>query len=244
MSHIEPVVLFWTAAISIFTGILFGGAAAFFVGSRSVADLLRSETRTSVWRWSLTSHSFVFDRSRIRAFVHAARRRGASDALVRRAAATPIGFDPHGLVSIDLLTGPSIRRSGRGRRGPGCGCANASARRQASWTQASECLPTAGLRVPENLAVESATGDRPLGVPLYTTTWIDANYLRTSRIALVAGRIPRPALRTSAESPFRGLSEEIVINRALARPIVPDGNAVWAHRIRAVASAGFRGPRS
>jgi len=29
--HIEPAVLFWTAAISIVTGVLFGAAAAFFV---------------------------------------------------------------------------------------------------------------------------------------------------------------------------------------------------------------------
>ena len=44
--HIEPAVLFWTAAISIFTGVLFGGAAAFFVASQNVADLLRTESRT------------------------------------------------------------------------------------------------------------------------------------------------------------------------------------------------------
>src|SRR5436190_18429539 len=42
--HVEPVVLLWTAAISIFTGVLFGRAAAFFVASQNVADLLSSET--------------------------------------------------------------------------------------------------------------------------------------------------------------------------------------------------------
>ena len=139
--------------------------------------------------------------------------------------------------------GPTIRRSGRAAE-----VRDAVAQRLRETPGVLDAgigmLPTAGFRVPENLAAESATGDRPLGVPLYTTTWIDANYFRTSRVALVAGRIPSAGPSDeSPNPPFRGLSEEIVINRALARRIMPDGNAVGL-RIRALASAGFRGPRS
>src|SRR5581483_11928515 len=43
--QIDPAVLLWTGAVSMFTGVLFGSAAAFFVASQKVADLLRSETR-------------------------------------------------------------------------------------------------------------------------------------------------------------------------------------------------------
>src|SRR5262249_55419676 len=46
-ARLDPTVLAWTAGISVLTGILFGGAAAFFVSSRNVGDLLRSETRSS-----------------------------------------------------------------------------------------------------------------------------------------------------------------------------------------------------
>ena len=47
--QIDPTVLLWTGAISIFTGVLFGGAAAFFVASQNVADLLRSRWAPVSW---------------------------------------------------------------------------------------------------------------------------------------------------------------------------------------------------
>jgi hypothetical protein len=257
------VVLCWTAAISIATGVLFGGVAAVFVGSHNVADVLRNEVRTSsggnvarrmratliVGQIALSFALLVGTGLLIRSFV----------ALQDR----PIGFDARRLASIDILTPPSIRRSGRlnlireevGRRlrqTPGVVDA------------AMGTIPTAGYRVPGNLAVATPDGDRSLDVSLYTTTWITKEFFHTSGIAL-AGRLPVPGatdtLIVQAQGPaappapgssqrsaqplppppgplngpmrgstdrFRSLSEEIVINRALARRISPDGNALGA----------------
>src|SRR4029078_12557689 len=109
----EPAVLIWTGAISILTGVLFGAASAFFVASQNVGDLLRSETRASssggasrrvrssliVVEIALSFSLLVGGGLLTRAFVSLQR--------------TPLVFDPHNLVSVDVLFAPSIRRAGR-----------------------------------------------------------------------------------------------------------------------------------
>jgi predicted permease len=238
--HIEPVVLFWTASISIVTGILFGGAAALFVGSRNVVDLLRSETRT-------TSGAGVSRRIRSSLIVLeialSLTLLVGAGLLIRSFAAlqqTPMGFDPHRLVSIDILIPPVIKRAGHG---PDVRAAVEQQLREAPGVidVAVGTLPTAGFHLPGSLVTESATGDRQLGVSDYMTTWIDTNYFRTTGTALLAGRLPAAGSSDEVQTPpYRALSEEIVVNRALARRIAPDGN-VLGKRIRTVDS-GMRGP--
>ena len=224
--HIEPAVLFWTAGISVVTGLLFGGAAAFFVGSCSVADLLRSETRTlsatGVSRGVRSSFIVLEIALSITLLVGAGLLARSFTALQR----TPLGFDPHNLVSIDILISPVIKRAGRG---PEIRDAVVQRLRETPGVidAAVGTLPTAGWRVPDDLEVVGATGDRPLGVPQYTTTWISSSYFQASRITLFAGRAPAGGASDEVQAPpFRSLSEEIVVNRAFARRIVRDGNAV------------------
>ncbi|MEO6877571.1 MAG: ABC transporter permease [Gemmatimonadaceae bacterium] len=238
--HIEPVVLFWTASISIGTGILFGGAAALFVGSSNVVDLLRSETRTSsgagVSRRIRSSLIVLEIALSLTLLVGAG-------LLIRSFAAlqqTPMGFDPHNLASVDILIPPAIKRAGHG---PDVRAAVAQHLREMPGVvdAAVGTLPTAGFQLPSTLVTESATGDRPLGVSGYMTTWIDSNYFHAARIALVAGRLPVAGASDEATTPpFRAMSEEIVVNRALARRIAPDGGAL-GRRIRAT-DGGMRGP--
>jgi len=123
-------------------------------------------------------------------------------------------------------------------------------------------LPTAGYAMSDTIVVDRARGQERIGIPRHMTTWIDANYFRTAGIALSAGRTPHrgatdepplgprppagPAgsrLRTSMATPpvNRMLSEEIVVNRALARRIDPSGNVVGM-RLRTISGDDNPGP--
>ena len=264
--HIEPAVLVWTAGISVLTGVLFGGAAAFFVSSQNVADLLRSETRTSssggVSR-RIRSSLIVAEIALSFALLVAAGLLARSFAALQ---STPLGFDPHNLVSIDVLVPPSITRTGQ-RPAVRDAVTRRLAEMRGVTAAAFGMLPTAGYKASDVVVVDSPDGIRQVGIAQYMTTWIDTAYFRTSGIELLAGRAPRggpsddpppgpaPALPPPPGAPgvtprpgqpaqtFRMLSEEIVVNRALARRITPDGN-VLSRRIRTVRGPGNRMPVS
>jgi putative ABC transport system permease protein len=242
---IEPAVLFWTAGISVVTGLLFGCAAAFFVGSRNIADLIRSETRTSsgtgVSRGVRSSLIVIEMALSITLLVGAGLLTRSFTALQR----TPLGFDPHNLVSIDILIPPMIKRAGHGAE-----IRDAVVRRLREMPGVIDAavgtLPTAGWRIPGDIEVNDASGDRVLDGPPYTTTWINSNYFQANRITLVAGRAPAAGASDEVQAPpFRSWSEEIVVNRALARRIVPDGNAVGvAVRVASNGVPSSRVPKS
>jgi predicted permease len=237
--QIEPAVLLWTAIVSVLTGAVFGGAAAAFVATQNVADLLRTDSGVS-------------------SPGHAARRvRGAlmvaevalSFALLvgaglltrsfRELGRTRLGFTPHNLVSIDVLPPGSIWMS---PERPAVRAAIAARLAEVPGVTAASfgMLPTAGYRVRDVLVLDDPAGARPVGVSSVMNTWIDSAYFRTSGIALVAGRLPRAG--ASDEAPFpklpggpgppprrvpmRSMSEEIVVSRSLARRLAPDGNAL------------------
>jgi predicted permease len=249
--HIEPAVLFWTAAISIVTGVLFGSVAAIVVSSQNTADLLRSETRTS-------SGSAATRRVRATLIVAEIALSFAllvSAGLLTRSFAvlyrTRLGFDPHNLVSIDLLTTGAMRRSGRLpeiRRA----LIERLSRIPGVTSTAVGMLPTAGYRGIDTIAVDSPDGIRRLRIPEYMATRIEGDFFGTSGIALIAGRAPRrgasdeppqPAAAPLPPGPMPGpgprpqlpaarmLSEEVVVSRSLARHIAPDGNVI-GRRVR------------
>jgi predicted permease len=243
---IEPVVLFWTAAISILTGLLFGGAAAFFVSSQNVADLLRNESRSATGAGisrRLRSSLIVVEIALSFALLVAAGLLTRSFAALQK---TPMGFEPHGLVSIDLLVGPKIRRAGKAHE-----YYDAVATRLATVPGVTSVgigtLPTAGFRSEDDLVVATSDGERSLGVAQHLGTFINRDYFKATGIAIVAGRLPNsgasdappggpglpppPGAQTAMS--FRTMSEEVVISRTLARRIAPDGNAIGT-RIRAV----------
>ena len=252
--QIEPAVLLWTAAISIITGVLFGGAAAFFVASQNVADLLRSETRTSSGGATrrLRSSLIVVEIALSFALLVGGGLLARSFAALQR---TPLGFDPHNLVSVDVLISPAIARSGQKAV-----VRNAVAPRLAAMPGVSAAgfgmLPTAGYQASDAILADTPDGPRQLDVSQFMTTWIDENYFRTAGIKLLGGRTPHVGSTDEPPNPsgalppppgpglpgakpagpvqtFRTLSEEVVVNRALARRITPDGNAL-GKRIRSV----------
>ena len=242
--HIEPAVLLWTAAISIFTGVLFGGAAAFFVASQNVADLLRSGTRASsggtVSR-RVRSSLIVVEIALSFALLVGAGLLARSFIALQ---GTPLGFDPHNLVSLDVIFGPQLPREQRPS------VREAVARRLGEIpgvTAAAEgMLPTAGYQLRDAIVVDTPDGPRSIAIPQFSLMWIGADYFRTGGIALVAGRLPQPspgdAPPLSPSQPKRDLSDEVVVGRALARRIAPNGNAAGM-RIR-TAPRENRGPWS
>ena len=102
---------------------------------------------------------------------------------------TPLGFDPHNLVSVDVFFGPAIRRAGR-----------AIEVRQAILARLRETpgivgaslgtLPTAGFRDAPTLEVDTGDGPRDVGISQFQKTWIEGDYFGASRITLLAGRAP------------------------------------------------------
>ncbi|HEY4219466.1 MAG TPA: ABC transporter permease [Gemmatimonadaceae bacterium] len=242
--HIEPAVLVWTAAISIFTGVLFGGAAAFFVASQNVADLLRSETRVSSGGGAsrrVRSSLIVVEIALLFALLVGAGLLTRSFIALQR---TPLGFDPHNLVSVDVLFGrglsreqiPSIRDAVTRRLAelPGVTAA------------AQGMVPTAGIELRDAILVDTPDGPHSIAAPSFMLTWIDSGYFRTSKIVLLSGRVPLPGAGDAApltpDQPRRDLSDEVVVSHALARRIAPTGNVVGM-RIRTMPNAN-RGPWS
>jgi predicted permease len=222
---IDPVVMFWTTLVSVTTGILFGSATASFVGSCNVGDLLRGDTRTAseprftrrvrssliVGEIALSLILLVGAGLLTRSFLELNR--------------TRLGFDPDGLVSIDVVIPPVIRRNGEAASIQAA-VVDRLAHVPGVLDVAVGTLPTAGWRVPGTLSVESAAGEQNIGVTDFQTTWMDTGYFRTSRIGLLAGRLPDEQPSDMATTPPFRLSQEIVVNRALARRIVADGNVL------------------
>jgi hypothetical protein len=162
--HIEPAVLFWTAAVSIVTGILFGSVAALVVSSQNTADLLRSETRTS----SGNSATRRVRATLIVAEIAMSFALLVSAGLLTRSFAalyhTRLGFDPHNLVSIDLLTPGAIRRSGRQpevRRA----LTERVSRIPGVTSAAVGMLPMSGFRGIDTIVVDTPNGIRKLDIP-------------------------------------------------------------------------------
>jgi putative ABC transport system permease protein len=229
--RVETPVLFWTAVISVATGLLFGAASALFSGSRSVGDLLRNETRTSssgVTTGRIRSTLIVVEIAMSLVLLV------GTGLLLRSFVAlqgTPLGFDPHGLVSIDIITPQALRQQDKAvvaqaiveqlRATPGVRDAGVGT------------LPTAGWNLPGTIETDAGGVVRAVPVSQFMTTFIDKNYLRTCDIRLLEGRLPeRPVAAPGSPSPSpMSLAAEVVVNRALARRIALGGHAVGV-RIR------------
>ena len=234
--QIAPAVLFWTAGISVVTGILFGAAAAFFVGAQNVGDLLRNETRSassgSVTR-RIRSALVVGEIALSVALLV------ATGLLIRSFAAlqeTRIGFEPRKLVAIDVL-GPAIDRS---PRAPEIRDAIAARLRRIPGVvgAAVGSMPTAGWTNRSSLEVESPDGNRRVSIGQSQKAWTGEGYFDAARIGFVAGRAPLGSatdFAPDARMDINNFSAEIVVSQSLAQRIAPDGNVI-GRRLRAIAA--------
>jgi putative ABC transport system permease protein len=213
-------VLLWSAVISVGTGILFGFAPALFAGGRAVGDVLRRATHTASSGIGLRRlRSALIGGEIAMSLVLLV---GAA-LLVRSFAAlqaTPLNFEPKGLVSTNIMTffprdwsiesREALRAEmlDRLRTIPGVIEATNGMMPGLGWLQF-------------NLAAETADGQSiPLGEA--STTFITPDYFRVAGMQVVEGRLPDQEAATAQP-------REVLVNRSLANRLWGPGNAVGKH---------------
>ena len=218
--QIATPVLLWSAFISVGTGILFGFAPALFAGGRAVGDVLRRATHTAssgagvrrlrsaliVGEIALSLVLLVGAGLLVRSFI--------------ALQATPLNFEPRGLVSTNVMTAfprdwsieaRAARRAemvGRLRAIPGVSEVTTGMMPGLGWLQF-------------DLEAETADGQTvPLGEA--STTFVTQDYFRVAGMQVVEGRLPDPQAANMEP-------REALVNRSLANRLWGPGNAVGKH---------------
>jgi predicted permease len=226
---IQSPVLLWSAAISVGTGILFGSAPALLAGSRLVGDVLRSETRNA--SGGTVAHRMRSTLIVLEIAMSLVLLVGAS-LLVRSFVALqrmPLGFEPHGLVSADVMLGfrrewtPAERAARRNvlldrlRAIPGVTGISMG------------MMPGLGWHALSPLQTDPDASGQSKRITEFATVFVTPSFFRLAGMSLVDGRLPdsltwsRVADDTAPSAPA-----EVVVSRALARRFWPDGRAIGA----------------
>ncbi|HEX4684888.1 MAG TPA: ADOP family duplicated permease [Gemmatimonadaceae bacterium] len=224
--RVEPMVLLWCVAVSVFTGLLFGSAPALLSIAGSAGDVLRSESRASAGnRYAPRIRSALIVGEIAMSLLLLV----AAGLLVRSFVAlqhTPLGFDPHGLASVQVIfhRGPREQVPGKQkavleqlRAIPGVTDA-------AIGGMPGEAFGVAGERLEGDA---DATG-QSRSVAVSGVTFMSPTYFRVTRMSLLQGRVPDAE---SEVSPVIGRGPipspaEIVVNRSLAEQLWPRESAI------------------
>ncbi len=226
--RIESTVLLWSAAISIVTGILFGTLPALFAARGSVGDVLRSETRGGSGSAStrrIRSMLIVFEIAlSLVLLVNAG-------LLVRSFIAmqqVPLGFEPRGMVSLDLIMNSHMPRDLAVR----AAWRNQIVERLRAVPGVTDAaigmIPAQGYGSIATLSSDPDASGVVHSVPEYSVIFAGSNYFRVAGVRLSEGRVP-DLLAALAPSGPNAPPTEVVINRGLARQLWPNGSALGAH---------------
>ena len=223
--HVEPVVLLWSVGISVATGLLFGCVPALLVGSRALGNVLRGEaTRGSggVGARRIRSGLIVFQIATSLVLLVGAGLLARSFVGLER---MPLGCDPRGLVSINVLLPPRIAPARR------VALRTAIIERLRAIPGVAEAavgtLPGDGYGAHEPLETEPDASGYSRSVPAFSPSFVSANYFRVARMSLIAGRLPDPATVPSAsDTAWRTKPQEVVVNTGLVRRFWPDGRVL------------------
>jgi putative ABC transport system permease protein len=235
--RVESSVLVWSAAISVLTGVLFGTLPAVFAAQGSVGDVLRSETRGgsgSIATRRVRSALIVFEIALSIVLLVGA------GLLVRSFAAmqsAPLGFEPRGMVSFDMLFNPTttprnLRVVLRNqiveqlRAVPGV------------IDAAIGMIPAAGYGAMTSLSTDPDPGGAKRSVPEFSTIFVGPNYFPVAGIRLIEGRNP-DSLTAPAQPGPSTAPIEVVVNRGLVTRFWPNGGALGA-RLHEDNGQGFR----
>jgi predicted permease len=233
--RLEPTVVLWCAGVSVFTGLLFGSAPALLSFAGSAGDVLKSESRAgSGDRHARRIRSALIVAEIAMSLVLLA----GAGLLVRSFIAlqhTALGFDPHGLASVQVIfhRGPRDQVPGkqkavlqRLRAIPGVTDA-------AIGVMPGEAFGVAGQRLESE---PDATG-QSRSVVLSGVTFMSPTYFRVTHMSLLEGRVPEmesEVTRVFANGPIPS-PPEIVVNRSLAEALWPHESAV-GKRVRSAAA--------
>ncbi|HYC52578.1 MAG TPA: ABC transporter permease [Gemmatimonadaceae bacterium] len=213
-------VLFWSAGISLGTGILFGFAPALFAGGRAVGDILRRATHTASSDTGLRRLRSTLIAGEIALSLVLLVGAGL---LVRSFAALqarPLNFEPKGLVSTNVIL-----------QFPRDWSIEARVARRTEMLERLRGIPgvddaTAGMMpglgwLNYNREAETAEGQLiPLGESF--TTFVTPDYIRITGMQVVEGRMLDPEASTAE-------LREVVVNRSLADRLWGPGNVVGKH---------------
>jgi putative ABC transport system permease protein len=213
-------VLLWSAAISVGTGVAFGFAPALFAGGRAVGDILRRATHTASsgqWLRRLRSALIVGEIAMSLVLLVGAGLLVRSFATLQ---ATPLNFEPRGLVSADVMM-----------MFPPDWSIEAHVARRDEMLERLRAIPgvteaTLGTmpgRGRLGFSLEAETADAqsiPVGDSF--TTWISPDYFRITGMRLVEGRLPDSGAATAQPG-------EVIVNRSLANRLWGPGHAVGKH---------------
>ena len=238
--RLDTPVLLWCAALSVVAGILFGSAPAFLVRG-AVGDVLKNETRTGSGglaarraRSTLTVVEIAMSLTLLmcagllfRSFLELQR--------------MPLGFEPRGLVFVDVLMGG---RNNRDRR-PQLRDEAMSRVRALPGVRgvAIGMIPGRGF-LGDGIEADVGGDTPPIAVRSIGMSMISPDYFRVAGLRLVEGRVPDSLAETAAwKAGPPTLSPEVVVNRELAHRLWPRRSAIGA-RIREARRARGNGSGS
>jgi putative ABC transport system permease protein len=224
--RIEPTVLLWCVGVSVLTGLLFGSAPALLSIAGSTGDVLRSDSRAS----SGDRHARRTRSTLIVAEIalSLALLIGAG-LLVRSFVAlqhTPLGFEPRGLSSVQVIfhRGPRAEIPGKQKAVLERLRAMPGVTEAAIGVMPGEAFGSMGQRLESDAdAAGQSRSAMESGV-----TFMSPTYFRVARMSLLEGRLPDVETEVSAVFGNGPLPPptEIVVNRSLARQLWPGESAV------------------
>jgi len=221
---LDPVAVAVTGLLALITGVAFGVAPAVAAGRANTQGTLRDETRGASESRRTRRLRGLLVAGQIALCVSLLAGAGLLVRSLWTMATAPLGFDPHGVLTIAVqlpgrmyMSTPARARffeqfDQRVRAIPGV----------RDVADVSE-LPTPNMNH-NGLTIEGLTWPAGEGQPFIASDIVSDDYFRTMRIPLRSGRTFGPADRDSTQ-------RVVVISEAMARRYWPNGNAVGA-RIR------------
>jgi putative ABC transport system permease protein len=211
--RIDTSVLTWSIVASLVTGLLFGIGPALLSGTRAMTDALRAGVRSAGNRGArhVRSTLIVTEIALSLMFLIAAALLVRSFAALAR---TPIGYDPHQLVAVQVRLAHLPPRSDWDAVHRAL--VNALGSVPGTTQLALGGLPQTNVRMGP-FSIEGPSGPQPLDLQLSEMPFVEPEYFRVARIPLVRGRT------------FSGADDrELIVNQRFARQLWPSGNAVGA----------------
>ncbi len=231
--HVEAAVLLWSAGISVFTGMLFGTLPALFAARGSVADVLRSETRVGSGTIStrrIRSALIVLEIALSLVLLIGAGLLVRSFVALQR---VPLGFEPRGMVSFDVMYNSEMPRALGGTLG------NQIVERLKAVPGVKDAaigvIPSGGLGFLAPLATDPDATGIERNIPEFTMVAANPGFFRIAGIRLIAGRYPDsltartlrpPPLPNESFNANNTAPNEVLLNRSAATRLWPNGGAV------------------